>query len=285
MTKIVRFKTLSDSQIRWGIQDETGIFEISKHLAPEFQNIHQVFARWDEILPDLAELCTPANLVNGATITCPIPEGGKVICIGLNYRDHAIESGMPIPSEPVVFCKLPGTICGPDEDVPIPSCSQQVDYEAELVMVIGKPAWKVKQSSALEHIFGYTCGHDVSARDWQIGRPGGQWLLGKSFPKFAPLGPAIVTRDQVPDAGSLRIEMQINGEVLQQSSTAQLIFSPAELIAYLSGCFQLLPGDVIFTGTPPGVGMARNPQRFIQPHDVCVVTIESLGSLRNCFIS
>ncbi len=199
----------------------------------------------------------------------------------MNYRDHALESGSEIPTEPVVFNKLTGALCNPLDPIPLPPVSRAVDYEAELVVVIGRRAWQVPEAQAEACIFGYTCGHDVSARDWQKGRPGGQWLLGKSFPNFAPLGPNLVPRADIPDPNNLRITMTINGELLQDSSTSQLIFSPAELIAYMTQCFVLEPGDVIFTGTPPGVGAARTPPRFLRPGDRCEVTIEGLGTLEN----
>jgi 2-keto-4-pentenoate hydratase/2-oxohepta-3-ene-1,7-dioic acid hydratase in catechol pathway len=165
----------------------------------------------------------------------------------------------------------------------LPGCSQQVDYEAELVIVIGQQAWQVSEARAESYIFGYTCGHDVSARDWQLGRPGGQWLLGKSFPNFAPIGPSIVPKEQIADVGNLRIAMRINDETMQESSTQQLIYSPPQLVSFLSQFCVLEPGDIIFTGTPPGVGMARKPQRFIQDGDLCEVEIEGIGRLANRF--
>jgi 2-keto-4-pentenoate hydratase/2-oxohepta-3-ene-1,7-dioic acid hydratase in catechol pathway len=211
----------------------------------------------------------------------PVPENGKTICIGLNYRDHAIETGAEIPTEPVVFSKLQGTLCGPGTPIPLPAVSHQVDYEAELVLVIGRTAQSVSEETADEYIFGYMCGHDVSARDWQKGRPGGQWLLGKSFPQFAPVGPWLVTKEQVKDACNLKIQMRINDEVMQDSNTQQLIFKPQQLISYLSRCCILQAGDLIFTGTPPGVGAARKPPRFLRAGDICEVEIEGLGVLRN----
>ncbi|MCA9133248.1 MAG: fumarylacetoacetate hydrolase family protein [Planctomycetales bacterium] len=239
---------------------------------------------WETIEGQLqAAIAANPPLAEPVRLLSPVPEGGKILCIGLNYRDHAIESGMAIPSEPVVFNKLSGTLCGPEDVVPLPACSQQVDFEAELVLVIGKRAWQVSEEQAEQHIFGYTCGHDVSARDWQIGRPGGQWLLGKSFPGFAPIGPALIPRTQIADPCQLSIALRINGETFQQSSTKQLIFSPRKLISFLSQCFALEVGDIIFTGTPPGVGMARKPPRFLQSGDVCEVEIEHLGVLRNRF--
>jgi 2-keto-4-pentenoate hydratase/2-oxohepta-3-ene-1,7-dioic acid hydratase in catechol pathway len=211
----------------------------------------------------------------------PIPTPEKVICIGLNYRDHARETGSEIPSQPVVFNKFPTAVIGHGDSIQLPRVSEKVDYEAELVIVIGRTAKHVPASSAMDHVFGYTCGHDVSARDWQKGTPAGQWLLGKTFDTFAPMGPCLVTRKELSDPGNLRVRMHLNGEVVQDSTTAQLIFDIPTLIAYLTQITTLNPGDVIFTGTPPGVGMARNPRVFLQPGDTCSVEIDGIGMLTN----
>ena len=215
------------------------------------------------------------------TLLPPIPPPEKILCIGLNYRDHAIETGAEIPEEPVVFSKFNTAIIGHGSIIRLPRVSQQVDYEAELVVVIGKAARHVDRQDAMAHVFGYTCGHDVSARDWQKGRPGGQWLLGKSFDTFAPLGPCLALAGGIPDPGNLRVRMRLNGDTVQDSTTAQLIFDIPTLIAHLSTILTLNPGDVIFTGTPPGVGAARNPPRFLQNGDRCEVEIEGIGSLAN----
>lgn len=211
----------------------------------------------------------------------PVPDPGKVICIGLNYRDHAEETGAAIPEEPVVFNKFPSTVIGPDEPIAIPSVSQMVDYEAELVIVIGKQAKNVPIEKAMDHVVGYTAGHDVSARDWQMTKGGKQWLMGKSFDTFAPLGPVLVTKDDIPDPHDLAIAMRVNGQTLQDSSTRQMIFRVEYLVSYLSQVFTLAPGDLIYTGTPPGVGFVRQPPVFLKPGDVCEVEIERIGTLRN----
>ncbi len=211
----------------------------------------------------------------------PVPPPEKVICIGLNYRDHAIETGADIPTEPVVFGKFNTAIIGHGDTIRLPRIAHEVDYEAELVVVIGKTARHIDHGAAPEHVFGYTCGHDVSARDWQKGRPGGQWLLGKSFDTFAPLGPCLVTTAELPDPDQLHVRMHLNDEVVQSSTTAQLIFDIPTLIAHLSTVMTLHPGDVIFTGTPPGVGAARRPPVFLKPGDVCSVEIEGVGTLTN----
>lgn len=214
-------------------------------------------------------------------LLAPTPTPEKIICIGLNYRDHAIETGADIPTEPVVFSKFNTSIIGHGDAIELPSVSQQVDYEAELVVVLGKEAKRVSVDRAMDHVFGYTCGHDVSARDWQKGRPGGQWLLGKTFDTFAPLGPCVVLAREIMNPGDVRVQMLINGELVQDSTTAQLIFDIPTLISHLSQIMTLRPGDLIFTGTPPGVGAARKPPVFLSDGDICTVSIEGIGSLTN----
>ena len=210
-----------------------------------------------------------------------VPRPEKIICIGLNYADHAAESGATPPAEPVVFNKFPTAVCGPGDPIVLPRASQEVDYEAELVIVIGPGGRHIARQQARQHIAGYCCGNDISARDWQLRKPGGQWLLGKSFDGFAPIGPALVTADEIPDPGNLSIQLRINGRVMQNSSTARLIFPVEELICYISQVCTLAPGDLIFTGTPPGVGFARKPPVFLRPGDAVEVEIERLGVLRN----
>lgn len=214
-------------------------------------------------------------------LLAPIPMPGKVICIGLNYRDHAEESGQPIPTEPVCFSKFSSAVTGPDAQIILPRVAHKVDYEAELVVVIGKKGKNIPREQAMEHVAGYTVGHDVSARDWQIGRPGGQWLMGKTPDTFAPMGPHLVTKDEVADPHKLQIQFRLNGETLQNSNTKELIFRIDELVAHLSQLITLEPGDVIFTGTPPGVGAARKPPIFMKGGDVAEVEIEGLGILKN----
>lgn len=211
----------------------------------------------------------------------PIPMAEKILCIGLNYRDHAIETQSPIPTEPIVFSKFNSARLGHGESIVLPRESNRVDYEAELVVVIGKTMKHVAAEDALDGVMGYTPGHDVSARDWQKGRPGGQWLLGKSFDTFAPMGPAITLRRDIDDPSDLAVRCRINGETMQESTTAQLIFDIPTLISHLSSVMTLRPGDVIFTGTPPGVGDARTPPRYLQDGDRVEIEIEGCGTLSN----
>ena len=211
----------------------------------------------------------------------PVPMPEKLICIGLNYRDHALETGVTPPSEPVVFSKFNSALIGHGAPIELPSIAHKVDYEAELVVVVGRTAKQVSEAEAMNHVFGYTCGHDISARDWQKGRPGGQWLLGKSFDTFAPLGPCLVTSLECPDTSDLGVRMRLNGQVVQNSTTAQLIFNIPTLLSHLSQVMTLRPGDLIFTGTPPGVGDAKDPPVYLKEGDICSVEIDCVGTLTN----
>ncbi|MDE2955023.1 MAG: fumarylacetoacetate hydrolase family protein [Gemmatimonadota bacterium] len=221
----------------------------------------------------------------GVSIHAPIDNPEKIICIGLNYADHAAESGMPIPDEPIVFSKYASSIIGPDENIVAPSASSQVDYEVELVVVIGKRGRNISEEDALNHVAGYMVGHDVSARDYQLEKPGAQWMMGKTFDTFAPIGPDLVTTDDVPDPHNLGIRCILNGETVQDSNTSQLIFDVPKLIAYLTHVFTLAPGDLIFTGTPHGVGMGREPQLWLKHGDHVICEIDGLGRLENPVVS
>jgi 2-keto-4-pentenoate hydratase/2-oxohepta-3-ene-1,7-dioic acid hydratase in catechol pathway len=215
----------------------------------------------------------------------PVPDPRKIICIGLNYRDHAAESGVPVPPEPVLFSKYSTALIGHLDYIVLPRVSREVDYEAELVIVIGRRGRHIAREKAREHVGGYTIGHDVSARDWQLNKPARQWMAGKTFDTFAPTGPALVSPDEIPDPHDLGIRLRLNGQTMQDSSTRQLIFGVDELIAYLSQIVTLEPGDLIFTGTPPGVGMARKPPVWLRPGDVVEVEIDHLGMLRNTVVA
>lgn len=207
----------------------------------------------------------------------PVPRPGKIICIGLNYRDHAIETGKPIPTEPIMFAKFANSVVADGAQVAIPALTDETDWEAELGVVIGRTASRVSPEQALDHVAGYVCMNDLSARDLQ--RSGGQWTRGKAIDGFLPMGPMLVTADEVPDPQALAIRCSVNGEVVQDSSTAQMVFGVAELISTISQTLTLEPGDCIATGTPPGVGMAMTPPRFLRASDVVAVEIEGLGTL------
>jgi 2-keto-4-pentenoate hydratase/2-oxohepta-3-ene-1,7-dioic acid hydratase in catechol pathway len=206
-----------------------------------------------------------------------------ILCIGLNYRKHAEEGGTPVPKTPVLFIKASNTLNDPLATIPIPKRSSMIDYEAELAVVIGKPGKHIPRARALDHVFGYTCANDVSARDWQKEKDlgGGQFARGKSFDGFCPLGPAIVTRDEIPDPNNLRIRCLLNGQVMQDHTTSDMIFSVPELIESLSSTMTLQRGTIILTGTPHGVGFARKPPVWLNAGDIVEVELEKIGTLRN----
>jgi 2-keto-4-pentenoate hydratase/2-oxohepta-3-ene-1,7-dioic acid hydratase in catechol pathway len=211
-------------------------------------------------------------------------EPRAILCIGLNYRQHVGEFGGELPRRPVLFMKNPAAVSGPGAPILLPaSCLNppQVDYETELAVVIGRAAKNVSAAEALDYVLGYTIGNDVSARRWQKEEGGGQWVRGKSFDTFCPLGPALVTPDEILDPQRLRLSCTVNGQLVQDDTTANMIFPVAELIAYLSQDTTLLPGTVIMTGTPSGVGMARTPPLFLSPGDTVSMTIEPIGTLTN----
>lgn len=213
----------------------------------------------------------------------PVPRPGKIVCIGLNYRDHAAESNMPIPEKPIMFSKFSNCVIAPGEPVVLPSTSQQVDYEAELAVVIGRRAKHVHIDQAYDYVLGYTAFNDVSARDFQFAD--GQWQRGKSCDTFAPMGQTIVTTDAIPDPHKLSIKLVLNGQTMQDSNTDQLIFGVPALIEFITQSITLEPGDVIATGTPPGVGFARKPPVFLKPGDEMEVLIDVIGGVGNPVVS
>lgn len=213
------------------------------------------------------------------TLHAPVPRPGKILCIGLNYRDHAEEQGAELPKAPLVFSKFATCVLAPGGTILIPPGSTETDFEAELGVVIGKRASRVKKADAMDHVLGYCNFHDVSARDFQFAD--GQWQRGKACDTFAPFGDFIATTDEIPDPHTLGIRLRLNGKTMQDSNTNQLLFDVPTLIEYLSTYITLEPGDVIATGTPPGVGFARKPPIYMQPGDVVEVEIDGLGVLRN----
>ena len=217
-----------------------------------------------------------------AKLLAPV-EPRAVLCIGLNYRQHAAETNAPLPQWPVLFVKNPASVQNPGDPIELPRwlASAKVDYECELAVVIGRRCKNVSRADALDYVLGYTCANDVSARDWQKEGGGSQWCRGKSFDTFCPLGPWLVTPDEIPNPNALRISTKVNGETVQDSSTGDMIFDVPALIEFLSGSTTLLPGTVILTGTPSGVGMARTPPRWLQPGDTVTVEIEKIGALTN----
>ncbi len=235
---------------------------------------------------DRLRVLDPASLplVDGDPRLAPPLSGiGKIMGVGLNYADHAAESGAAVPDEPILFAKQITSLNDPNGDIVMPREATQVDWEAELAVVIGTTARYVDEADALSHVAGYCVANDVSERDFQSNR-GGDWQKGKSCDSFGPLGPWLVTADEVPDPQALRVHLEVNGESMQDGSTDQMIFSVAHLISYISFFMTLSAGDVIITGTPPGVGAGRTPQRFLQPGDVVTVGVEGLGQQRQVVV-
>ncbi|WP_018149355.1 fumarylacetoacetate hydrolase family protein [Henriciella marina] len=209
---------------------------------------------------------------------------GKFVCIGLNYADHAAETGADVPAEPVIFFKATSAICGPDDKLEIPRKSEKTDWEVELGVVIGKEAKYVSEAEALDHVAGYCVVHDVSERAFQL-EGTGQWVKGKSADTFGPIGPWLVTRDEVEDPQNLSMWLDLNGEAMQRGSTSTMVFGVSHLVSYLSQYMSLQPGDIISTGTPPGVGLSMTPPRFLRAGDVVTLGIEGIGAQRQVCIN
>ncbi|MCK1992931.1 fumarylacetoacetate hydrolase family protein [Peribacillus muralis] len=280
--KLVSFHT--DKGIQTGVHTEKGVYPLN---LPMEEIIKFGYDALDSIIKkletnDKSVAFLPEDSINYASC---IQSPAKIICVGLNYRKHAIESGMEIPTTPVLFTKYPNTLSGNADVIYLPSESTQVDYEAELGIVIGKRAKNVSENDALDYVFGYCNVNDVSARDLQFRTS--QWLLGKSIDGFNPMGPYLVTAEEVGDPNNLSIQCSVNGEVRQNSNTSDMIFSCKEIISYLSRYMTLEPGDVILTGTPEGVvfGIPAEKQVWLKDGDVVSVEIEKLGVLTNSFVS
>jgi 2-keto-4-pentenoate hydratase/2-oxohepta-3-ene-1,7-dioic acid hydratase in catechol pathway len=217
--------------------------------------------------------------LSAVTLLAPIQRPHKIICIGLNYRDHAAESNLAVPETPTVFAKFATSVIGPGAPIVLPKASTKPDYEAEFAVVVGKGGRHIPEDEWRKHVFGYTIVNDVSARDFQMATT--QWMIGKTFDTFCPMGPAIVTADEIEDPHALAISLTIGGETLQSSNTSNLIFRIPKLIAYLSSVFTLEPGDIISTGTPAGVGFARTPPRYLKAGDEIRIQVEGIGELVN----
>jgi 2-keto-4-pentenoate hydratase/2-oxohepta-3-ene-1,7-dioic acid hydratase in catechol pathway len=261
--KIIRFAD-PEGRIAWGEAKDDGVRE-ARVLRGD------LFGGW-EILAETRPV---------ARLLCPL-DPPNILALGINYRQHGDEFAMSYPEQPVLFLKATTSLAGPGDPILLPRAgADHVDYEAELAVVISRRAKNVPPEEAMDFVFGYTCANDVSARDWQIDKQKGQWARGKSFDTFCPLGPWLVTRDEVPDPGSLRVRCLVNGVVLQDASTAEMIFPVAAIVSNLSRSLTLLPGTVILTGTPQGVGFTRQPPVFLHHGDTVTVEVERIGTLTN----
>jgi 2-keto-4-pentenoate hydratase/2-oxohepta-3-ene-1,7-dioic acid hydratase in catechol pathway len=276
--KLAQFKTKTSDETRVGLLSGDVIVDITE-IAPDMLSL----IRKGSAALHAAQSATPKTAYAlDAVEYLPAVNAGKVVAIGRNYHDHAVEGGSEPPKSPMIFTKFINTLTGHNCKVTLHKISGQIDFEAELGVVIGRRASQVKEEDALDYVFGYACLHDVSARDLQFAD--GQWVRGKSLDGFCPLGPFITTKDEIPDPQALKIEGILNGEVMQSSNTKMMIFGVAYLIHYISQAITLEPGDVIATGTPEGVGVFRKPPVLLKDGDVFEVVIEKVGTLRNTFV-
>ena len=259
--KIIRYKD-SQGNIKHGAEQENGIVEVKGCLYDEWE--------LTDAIADVSKVLAPID-------------PPTIYCIGLNYLFHAEEGGLPKPEYPILFMKSPTTVQHPGDpiEIPVHLKSEEVDYECELAVVIGKKCKNVLRDQALDYVLGYTCGHDVSARDWQIKKGGSQWCKGKTFDTFCPLGPCLVTSDEITDPNNLKIKTVLNGETVQDWNTNDMIFDVPTVIEFLSGSTTLMPGTVILTGTPHGVGLARKPPLYLKDGDEVIIEIEGIGQLVN----
>lgn len=265
--------------------EKTGISDVETDIMAVIAGGEQAINQLSNLLKQAEEANTVVyvnseNLVWGPSVTRP----HKIICVGLNYRKHADETNAPYPEFPILFNKFDNTLTGHNSEIPVPKVTEKLDYEVELAIVIGKKAKNVNEADALDYVFGYSTANDLSARDLQMRTP--QWMLGKIGDKFSPMGPYLVTADEVGDPNDLKLKTIVNGEVKQDSNTSDMIFNCAEIVSYISQYLTLEPGDVILTGTPEGVvlGLPEDQQRYIQPGDVITCEIEKLGALTNYYV-
>ncbi|XP_046462690.1 fumarylacetoacetate hydrolase domain-containing protein 2-like [Daphnia pulex] len=284
--RFIQFRLLNDltKVTRVGLQKTNGkIVDLSKALPSSRSLIDALTKLGSKGLVDRAtqNLNGDERDYDQCEIMAPITSPSKVACVGLNYRDHCEETGKPVPAEPIFFSKFPSCIVGPFDGIPYPEVTKELDWEAELAVIIGKQGKNIDPTEAKAHIFGFTVAHDVTARDWQFNKNGGQWLLGKAMDGFCPLGPCIVTADEIPDPHKLAISCRVNGELKQNSSTSQLVHGVYDCVAWLSKFCTLLPGDIILTGTPPGVGAFAKPPLFLKKGDVVECEVEKIGIIRN----
>lgn len=278
--RLARFS--SGTNTGWGFVDQ----EDSTYVRPASSNspsLVEALGLGPVLLADLYASSGGRIPIAEVTLHAPVDKPSKVICIGLNYADHARESGMAIPERPLVFCKFPSSIVGPYDDVELPPESKKVDWEAELVVVMGRSALRVTAEQSVSHIGGFMVANDVSARDVQA--DDGQFVRAKSFTSFCPIGPWVTTLDEVEDYSNLSVQLRVNGALMQNGNTSDLIANVSEIVSFCSQISMLEAGDIILTGTPAGVGAGMNPQQFLQEGDLMETTISGLGSLRNKIVT
>jgi 2-keto-4-pentenoate hydratase/2-oxohepta-3-ene-1,7-dioic acid hydratase in catechol pathway len=270
-----------DGGLRLGVETGAGVVDVTEAAGDGARaSVRSVAAGGPEALGRLQQAAGSASgavPIEQLRLAPAVPDPGKIICVGLNYRKHAAEGGMPVPEQPIYFAKFANSLAASGDEVAIPAVTAKADYEVELVAVIGRPARKVAREQALDHVFGYATGNDLSARELQM--RSSQWTYGKAIDGFAPLGPYVVTADEVPDPQALGLRCSVNGELRQDSNTRDMVFGVAELVSDLSRIMTLEPGDVVYTGTPEGVVLGMADQPWLQPGDEVVCEIDGLGRL------
>ena len=270
-----------DGSARPAVMDSDGaLVDLKACGMVHWENLDELIAAGEDVWREAADAAArDYPRLSEPELLVPLSSPQKIMCIGRNYADHARVLGHDLPEHPVLFAKYANALAGPGDEIVLPGVSSKIDYEAELAVVIGKRCKAVDRDEALDCVFGYTCANDITMRDAQ--KADGQWTRAKSPDTFCPLGPWLVTADEIPDPQALAIALELNGEVMQDSSTAEMVFGVAELVSYLSQTMTLLPGDILLTGTPPGVGAGRDPQVFLASGDKLKVKVERIGELEN----
>eukprot|EP00301_Raphidiophrys_heterophryoidea_P024861 c8199_g1_i1.p1 GENE.c8199_g1_i1~~c8199_g1_i1.p1 ORF type:complete len:313 (+),score=76.10 c8199_g1_i1:38-940(+) len=285
--KLVRF--LQAGAVCVGVRDNLTIVNLTTALTSKYgpiRSMRQFLTLGQEALNDakvLCQSCAPEHRLNSDSVKflAPINDSEKVICIGMNYVDHCLEQNFPIPKEPIIFSKFANSIIASGDPIMFTKEMTKLDFEVELAIVIGKPGRRISKANAMDHVAGFCVAHDVSERCWQMEKNGGQWGVGKTFDTFCPLGNDLVTRESVSDPHKLGLRCLVNGKVMQNSNTDQMIFKTEDLINWASQFFTLTPGDIILSGTPPGVGVFRKPPVYLSPGDVITCEIDELGQVTN----
>jgi 2-keto-4-pentenoate hydratase/2-oxohepta-3-ene-1,7-dioic acid hydratase in catechol pathway len=292
MVRLVQFVTSESDDVRVGVEvpELKAVVDLNQALKKPHLTMRQFLELGNEGLRKAKALAEGAKkagkftksviATSAVTFKAPITDPEKIICIGMNYVDHCTEQNYPIPTEPIIFSKFNSAISADGDDI-IFEETEKLDFEVELVIVVGQKGRYIKKEEASEYIAGYTVAHDVSARDWQLEKNGKQWVLGKTIDGYCPLGPAIVTKDDIKNPYNLGIRTILNGKPVQDGNTKEIIFKGEDLVAYCSRFFTLAPGDIILTGTPPGVGVFRKPPLFLKPGDVVKVEIDEIGAITN----
>ncbi|XP_039257899.2 oxaloacetate tautomerase fahd2, mitochondrial-like [Styela clava] len=286
--RLLQFKYQDKQKVGIELKDGGDVINLTD-ADPQFPDNMVAFLEKGESLLNAARKYSGAqsHIITRSEIKLlsPVTRPDKIICVGMNYKDHCLEQNAPIPEEPIIFSKFPSCIIASGDPIVLPKISDSVDWEVELAVVIGKRGKNIEESEAMDYVAGYTVAHDVSARDWQMQKNGKQWLLGKTFDTFCPLGPVIVTKDALPNPHKLALCCLVNNFPMQDSSTDQLIFKTEEIIAWVSQFSTLEPGDLILTGTPPGVGVFRKPPVYMKPGDVITCEVEGIGRITNTVVA